>query len=291
MIKSMTGYGSAEAITEKYTLKVELKSLNSKYLDLILKLPKDFSDREMEIKSIISKKLIRGKVNFTIDFQPSQFGESPVEINQELFQLYYNQFAALAGDHLSNRDELFKLAVHAPNVMVPREDFSDLLDWADLIRVIEDALEACDQFRVAEGQQLAKALTSNIRAIEAGLQVVMERDPERVANIRSRLDQGIAELREKTQVDENRFEQELIFYVEKLDISEEKVRLKSHLDYFLEILEGNESNGKKLGFIAQEIGREINTIGSKANDAEIQRTVVKMKDELEQIKEQVLNVM
>lgn len=287
----MTGYGSAEAITDKYNLKVELKSLNSKFLDLILKLPREFSDRELEIKSVISKKLIRGKVNFTIDFQPTQFGESPVEINEELFRLYYDQFASLAKEDLTNRDELFKLAIHAPNVMVPKEDFSDLIDWEDLIKVVEDALEACDQFRRTEGEQLAKALTSNIQAIDEGLEVVKSRDPERVVNIRARLDQAISELREKTQVDENRFEQELIFYVEKLDISEEKVRLKSHLDYFLEILKGSESNGKKLGFVAQEIGREINTIGSKANDAEIQRTVVKMKDELEQIKEQVLNVM
>ncbi len=287
----MTGYGSAEAITEKYTLKVELKSLNSKFLDLILKLPREFNDREMDIKSIISKKLVRGKVNFIIDFQPNQFGESPVEINHELFQLYYEQFASLAKSNLTNRDELFKLAVHAPNVMVSKEDFSDLISYDEMVGVVREALEKCDQFRIDEGRQLEKALRKNIEEISHGLTVVSELDPGRVTNIRSRLDQAISELRQKTQVDENRFEQELIFYVEKLDISEEKVRLKSHLDYFLEILDGNDSNGKKLGFIAQEIGREINTIGSKANDAEIQRSVVKMKDELEQIKEQVLNVM
>lgn len=287
----MTGYGSAEAITEKYTLKVELKSLNSKFLDLILKLPREFSDREMDIKSIISKKLIRGKVNFTIDFQPNQFGESPVAINQELFQLYYDQFAELAKSNLTNRDELFKLAVHAPNVMVAKEDFSDLISFEEMAAVVKEAVDKCDQFRADEGKQLEKALRHNIEAISEGLETVAKLDPERVANIRGRLDQAISELREKTQVDENRFEQELIFYVEKLDISEEKVRLKSHLDYFLEILAGSEANGKKLGFVAQEIGREINTIGSKANDAGIQRTVVKMKDELEQIKEQVLNVM
>lgn len=287
----MTGYGSAESITEKYTLKVELKTLNSKFLDLILKLPREFNDREMDIKSIISKQLIRGKVNFNIDFQPNQFGESPVEINQELFQLYYDQFAELAKSNLTNRDELFKLAVHAPNVMVPKEDFSDLISYDEMVRVVREALDKCNQFRIDEGRQLEKALRKNIEEISQGLASVAEMDPLRVANVRSRLDQAISDLRDKTQVDENRFEQELIFYVEKLDISEEKVRLRSHLDYFLEIVEGTDANGKKLGFIAQEIGREINTIGSKANDADIQRIVVKMKDELEQIKEQVLNVM
>ena len=287
----MTGYGAAEAITEKYTLKVELKSLNSKFLDLILKLPREFSDREMDIKSIISRKLIRGKVSFMIDFQPNQFEESPIEINQELFQLYFDQFAKLAENTLTNRDEIFMLAVNAPKVMVSKEDFSDLISYDEMVSVVREALEQCDQFRIDEGRQLEKALRKNIAEISQGLAVVSELDPTRVVNIRSRLDQAISELREKTQVDENRFEQELIFYVEKLDISEEKVRLKSHLDYFLEILDGPESNGKKLGFIAQEIGREINTIGSKANDADIQKTVVKMKDELEQIKEQVLNVM
>ncbi|MEM9326351.1 MAG: YicC/YloC family endoribonuclease [Bacteroidota bacterium] len=291
MIKSMTGYGSAELSEDKYSLKIEIKSLNSRYLDLNLKVPKEFSDKELEIKTAVAAKLVRGKLSFLVDFQPHKFEETPVEINGDLFKLFYNRYKELATEVDGHDHELFKLALQSPNVIVAREDFSSLISWETVKDVIDQAVDACDKFRVDEGSKLATSLRNNITAIREGLEKVSEMDPRRVANVRNRLEQGIADLREKTQVDENRFEQELIYYMEKFDISEEKVRLTSHLDYFMEVIDGDEANGKKLGFIAQEIGREINTIGSKANDADIQRIVVQMKDELEQIKEQVLNVM
>ncbi len=291
MIKSMTGYGSAEVSEERYTLKVEIKSLNSRYLDLNLKVPKEFSDKELEIKNYVGSRLVRGKLSFVIDFQPQQFDETPVEINGELFRLFYKRYEELAADVGGKEDELFKLALQSPNVIVPREDFVSLISWDVAKSVIDKAVQACDQFRIDEGGKLAQSLQANIDAIREGLAKVTEMDPQRVTNVRNRLEQAIADIKDKTQVDENRFEQELIYYIEKFDIAEERVRLQSHLDYFSEVLGSNEASGKKLGFIAQEIGREINTIGSKANDAEMQRVVVVMKDELEQIKEQVLNVM
>lgn len=287
----MTGYGSAESITDAYSLKVEIKSLNSKFLDLSLKIPKEFGSKELELKTAISNQLNRGKINFNLDFQPIKFTDSPIEINRELFSLYFNQFQALAQEAGTNNDEAFRLALHSPNVIMPKEDFSDLITWDEVTAVVTDALSACNTFRSDEGQQLERSMKNNISQIAEGLVQITDLDPQRVANVRNRIEQGLQDIRDKTQIDKNRFEQELIYYLEKLDISEEKVRLKSHLDYFILILDSDESNGKKLGFIAQEIGREVNTIGSKANDAAIQRIVVKMKDELEQIKEQVLNVM
>jgi len=286
----MTGYGSAELADEKFSFKVEIKSLNSRYLDLNLKVPKEFSDKELEIKNYVGSKLVRGKLAVVVDFQPQQFDDTPVEINGPLFRMYYGQYKELAKVVGGQTGELFKLALQSPNVVVPREEL-DAIPWETARSVIEKAVQACNQFRIDEGNKLAESLSNNIKAIREGLHKVSVLDPQRLANVRNRLEQGIADIREKTQVDENRFEQELIYYMEKFDISEEKVRLQSHLDYFTEVINTEVANGKKLGFIAQEIGREINTIGSKANDADIQRVVVVMKDELEQIKEQVLNVM
>ncbi len=291
MIKSMTGYGAIETVTDKYALKVEIKSLNSKFLDLTLKLPKEFSDKELDIKSLVGAKLVRGKVNFTLDFVPGVSNETAASVDEELFLHYFGVFKKLAERTHAAESELFKLALHAPNVIMPNEDMDEVITWDALKAGIEEALAKCDEFRKTEGTQLQAALVDNIRVIRAGLDKIAEMDPNRISHVRKRLDRNLDEIKDKVKVDENRFEQEVIYYLEKLDITEEKTRLASHLKYFIEVMEGTDTNGKKLGFISQEIGREINTIGSKANDAEMQRIVVGMKDALEQIKEQVLNVM
>jgi uncharacterized protein (TIGR00255 family) len=290
MIVSMTGFGASEVSSDVYSLKAEVKTLNSKFFDPILKIPKEFSIWELEIKGALEKILRRGKINLSLEFITQSDAMIPVHINETLFDVYFKKFDKLAHEHGATADELFKLALHAPNVMEPRDDFAEMVNPQDVIRVIEEAALKCDDFRKNEGERLFDALKSSINTIEKYLELVQKLDPKRVENIRSRIEKSISELKDQTKLDENRFEQELIYYIEKLDISEEKVRLRSHLDYFMEVMDAKDSNGKKLGFISQEIGREINTIGSKANDAEIQRAVVNMKEALEKIKEQVLNV-
>jgi uncharacterized protein (TIGR00255 family) len=290
MIISMTGFGSAEATSEAYTLKAEVKTLNSKFFDPVLKMPREFSTWEMEIKSTLERILKRGKVNLSIEFTTKSDELVPVNINESLLKVYYNTFSKLAREQGAGEDELFKLALHAPNVIVPRDDYSDLIDTSVVLETVAAAAVKCQEFRVKEGERLGVALQQSIDTITSESKKVMALDPQRIANIRSRIGKSVADLIDQTKIDENRFEQELIYYIEKLDISEEKVRLGSHLEYFQEVMNDPESNGKKLGFISQEIGREINTIGSKANDAEIQRSVVNMKEALEKIKEQVLNV-
>ena len=287
----MTGYGSAESVTAGYALKVEIKSLNSKFLDLSIKLPKELSHKELEIKSMITSILVRGKVAFSMELVPNKSMEAPIALNRDLFKRYYREFKGLNEEIEGSSQELFKLALHAPEVLTHEEDFAESIDWDEVRKAIDQAVQACDNFRTEEGRQLEKSLRANIEAISAALEEIKKLDPQRVENIKQRLTQSIEEIKDRVKVDINRFEQELIYYVEKLDISEEKVRLRSHLDYFMEVLEESVSNGKKLGFVSQEIGREINTIGSKSNHAQMQRIVVGMKDELEQIKEQVLNIM
>lgn len=289
MIYSMTGFGSAEAESKVYRVKVEVKTLNSKFLDLISKLPRELADKELEIKNLVAQKLNRGKVNMTLELLPIHMEEPAVHINEALFKRYFETYKKLADEVNANDKDLFRLALHSPDVIVP-DTTNEELDWDMVKNVVEEALDKCNQFRAAEGASLQEKLLSYIDGIEKGLVEVTARDPERIQSIRERVSNSLDEIREKTQVDQNRFEQELIYYIEKLDITEEKVRLGRHLDYFREVLNEGEQQGKKLGFISQEIGREINTIGAKANDAVIQRAVVQMKDELEKIKEQTMNV-
>ena len=287
----MTGFGSSEKMTDSYSLRVEIKTLNSKYFDPSLKIPKEFTQWEFEIKSILEKGLIRGKVNLLIDFQVKKADEPPIIINDALFQAYYRKYSEMAFKVDSSTNELFKLALHSPQVMVPEEDPEKLIRWEDLKSAVGEAVDHCISFRQEEGKKLQEALNVARSSIEAGLQQVKELDPARIENIKSRIETSLNEIKDRISIDSNRFEQELIYYIEKIDITEEKVRLQSHLDYMADIISEQSSNGKKLGFLAQELGREINTIGSKANDAGIQRSVVKMKEELEKIKEQVLNVL
>ena len=290
MIISMTGFGAAELSTDLFTLKVEIKTLNSKFFDPILKIPKEFAAWELDIKSGLEKILKRGKANIAIEFVSQSAEVAPVKINEPLFKMYYRTYDKLSHEVGASAEELFKLALHSPNVVVPRDDMSDIITLENVMSVVSEAAQNCQVFRSKEGDRLQEALQGSVNTIREQLDRVKELDPKRVESIRSRIQKSIGEIKEFVKVDENRFEQELIYYIEKLDITEEKVRLASHLHYFEEVMNGDESNGKKLGFISQEIGREINTIGSKANDAEIQRSVVNMKEALEMIKEQVLNV-
>ena len=290
MLQSMTGFGQATIEHEGLTIKVEIKSLNSKFLDLFLKVPKEISDKETEIRNFIQRTLLRGKINLQIELISNEQNNKAQNIDEAVFKTYYERYQRLAKELNDPTTELFRLALHSPDVISAQEEGSNI-DWPTLENVLKKACLACENFRSNEGQSLAKKLTGYIQVIDDRLEKVKQQDPQRLENIRARISKNIEDIRSKVQVDENRFEQELIYYIEKLDITEEKVRLKRHLDYFLEVMAKEDMQGKKLGFISQEIGREINTLGSKANDADIQQLVVEMKDELEKIKEQLLNIL
>jgi len=292
MIKSMTGYGSAAFEDDDFKLAIEVKTLNSKFLDLSLKLPKGLQEFELEIKSLISDLLIRGKANVVIDYEEKKKAEANYTINPSLFDKYFKQLQVLKGSMQVSDDLLFRQALQMPEVIQFNDsNESDKISLAQILATVRKGLEACDHYRVKEGHGLFQNFASYINTIEKNLSEISKRDPERIRSIKDRIEKNLTELVGKEKVDQNRFEQELIYYIEKLDIAEEKVRLASHLSFFREALASNESNGKKLSFIAQEIGREINTIGSKANDAVVQRMVVDMKEELEKIKEQLLNIL
>lgn len=286
----MTGFGFAEAETPQHRIRVEIKSLNSKFLDFNFRMPRELNDREPEIKTLLGNHLKRGKINFSIELEQKEILEPNVKINEALFKSYYEKYKGLAGSVAADSSELFKLALQSPDV-ITNGSHSDDMEWEEIQNTILKAIEKCGDFRKHEGDILQKKMTEYIESIRSGLITVGEHDPNRLQSIKDRLNSSIDEIRERVQIDQNRFEQELIYYLEKLDITEEKVRLGKHLDYFLEVMDHAESQGKKMGFIAQEIGREINTIGAKANDAVIQRAVVSMKDELEKIKEQSMNIL
>ena len=292
MIKSMTGFGVAGFENEHMVIQVEVRSLNSKFLDLSIRSPRQFSDKEPEIRTIVQSILDRGKVSLSIDFIPKGNQNLPVTINQELFKTYYQEFKNLAAQVGEQANDLFKLALQAPNVIntVPM-DREENEDWEQVKLVIEEALKRCDGFRKDEGGSLFSKLKENIQVIRSVFQQIKQEDPGRKEKIQQRIRNHFAQWMDENSFDANRFEQELIYYFEKIDITEELVRLETHLDYFLKSMKEESGQGKKLGFISQEIGREINTIGSKANDAEIQKHVILMKDELEKIKEQSLNVL
>ncbi len=290
MLLSMTGFGQAEAEINGVLVKVELKSLNSKFLDIGCKLPKELSSRETEMRSLFQQMLKRGKINGLVEVVQTENETKPVTINEALLKAYHEKYKRLAADLGEETKDIFKLALHSPEV-ISQDDEELRLEWEDVQDVFVKACEKCNAFRLEEGKSLEIKFREYISTIAKNLAAIAELDKPRIENIKRRIDKNLDEIREKVQVDENRFEQELIYYIEKLDITEEKVRLGRHLDYFLEVMNSKESEGKKLGFISQEIGREINTIGSKANDPDMQQLVVEMKDELEKIKEQLLNIL
>lgn len=291
MIKSMTGFGVAGFENEHMAIQVEVRSLNSKFLDLSVRSPRQFTDKEPEIRNRVQAVLDRGKVSVSIDFVAKGMQSLPVQLNEDLFKTYHAAFGKLAASVGETSADLFKLALHAPNVMVTAPmDREETEDWSQVKSVLEEALMRCEGFRADEGASLFVKLQENIDTIREGLTRIKAEEPIRKEKIQSRIRGHFSQWMDENSFDANRFEQELIYYFEKIDITEELVRLETHLDYFIKSMEQEVNQGKKLGFISQEIGREINTIGSKANDAEIQKYVIQMKDELEKIKEQSLNV-
>lgn len=289
----MTGFGTATFSDEEKTIQVEVKSLNSKFMDLSLRLPKAYSEMEGEWRALVADRLERGKISVSADCVRAGKAELQQAYNKAVFQAYYRELSELAHEVTApSPDQLFQLALNAPGVV--QSNMRDQVSPAEkelVMRLVAEAVQKCDQFRVTEGATLEGKLQEYIHSIVSALREVGDLDKLRVDRIRARLQAGIQEVFGTDGYDNNRLEQEMIYYIEKLDIHEERVRLQTHLDYFLNVLGQPQSNGKKLGFIAQEIGREINTIGSKANDAAIQVHVIRMKEELEKIKEQLNNVL
>lgn len=286
MIQSMTGFGKATLQLPTKKITVEIKSLNSKGLDLNTRMPSVFREMELGLRNQLSQRLERGKIDFSLYVEVTGEDTSS-KLNVPIIKGYINQMKAI----LPNADEteLMKMAVRMPDALKTERDEIDENEWKQIQTVIDDALENIVQFRKDEGVSLEKEFLHRIANIMTMMNNAVSYDAERVETVKTRLRTALDELKEN--VDENRFEQELIFYLEKYDITEEKVRLENHLNYFIETLAGTEANGRKLGFITQEMGREINTMGSKSNHSEMQKLVVMMKDELEKIKEQVLNVL
>lgn len=286
MIQSMTGFGKATLQLPTKKITIEVKSLNSKGLDLNVRMPSLYREMELGLRNLIASKLERGKIDFSIYIE-STAEQTSTRVNVPIVKAYINQLLEVYPD--ADTTELMKMAVRMPDTMKVEREEIDESEWATIQNVIEEALQNILNFRKDEGESLEKEFQLRIGNIRQFMNEALSLDPERVQAIKERLQTAIAEL--QVNVDENRFEQELIYYLEKLDITEEKVRLTNHLDYFLDTIKGTEANGRKLGFITQEMGREINTMGSKSNHAQMQKLVVQMKDELEKIKEQVLNVL
>jgi len=287
----MTGFGLASTDYESVKFSVEIKSLNSKFLELGLKIPKAFSDKELYLRNICNKEIERGKVSIAIVVERSEEAQKGASINESLLKKYYTQLVEvnkLLGADVSN---LLPAVLNLPEVITYTEEEASESEWKVLETTFERALKNFNQFRIDEGKTLKTDLELRIKNIMGFFAQVETLAPLRVPQIKARLTQFLEETVGKVNIDKNRFEQELIYYIDKLDITEEQTRLKSHCDYFIATLNDKDANGKKLGFISQEIGREINTMGAKANDAQIQQLVVGMKEELEKIKEQLLNVL
>lgn len=281
----MTGFGKATLQLPTKKITIEVKSLNSKGLDLNVRMPSLYREMELGLRNQIASKLERGKIDFSIYIE-STAEQTSTKVNVPIVKAYINQLREVYPN--ADETELMKMAIRLPDTMKTEREEIDATEWAKIQTVIEEALQNILNFRKDEGESLEKEFNLRIGNIRQYMNDALALDPERVQAIKERLQTAIAEL--QVNVDENRFEQELIYYLEKLDITEEKVRLTNHLDYFLETIKGTEANGRKLGFITQEMGREINTMGSKSNHAQMQKLVVMMKDELEKIKEQALNI-
>ncbi|WP_229734097.1 YicC/YloC family endoribonuclease [Flavobacterium orientale] len=286
MIQSMTGFGKASKQLSTKKITVEVKSLNSKGLDLNVRMPSVYREMELGLRNVISQKLERGKVDFSIYIEVTG-EETSSKINVPIVRGYINQMKAVIPN--ADETELMKMAVRMPDALKTERDEIDENEWNEILKVVNDAMKNIASFRLDEGKSLENEFVTRIENIRNYMNQAVSMDAERIETVKNRLRTALEEL--EANVDENRFEQELIFYLEKYDITEERVRLENHLNYFIETIAGTEANGRKLGFITQEIGREINTMGSKSNHSEMQKLVVMMKDELEKIKEQVLNVL
>jgi len=290
MIQSMTGFGKQVIELSNKKINIEIKSLNSKNLDLNARMPSQYREKELQLRNLISKNMGRGKVDFSLYVEITG-EETSASVNASVVKKYINQLRdlQLAGIGSSQDADLLEMAMRLPDALKTQREEIDKDEFIAIENGVNQALVEINQYRSDEGKALEEDFRFRINNLQNLLTEVIEIDPERIAGVKERLQKAVADLKEN--VDENRFEQELIYYLEKYDITEEKIRLQNHLSYFEESLNSEDSNGKKLGFIGQEIGREINTIGSKSNYAPMQKMVVQMKDELEKIKEQLLNVL
>jgi len=287
----MTGFGKATGEINLKKISVEVRSLNSKQTDISVRIPSFYKEKELPLRSLISKNLERGKIDFSLYVELLE-GQNSLTLNTTLFKKYYSELNAITEElqEKSNTD-LISIITKMPDIMKSEKMDLDENEWAAISKIIEEALMNINEFRAAEGKTLKNELSFRIKNIELLLLQVEQYEPARVDLVKERILSNLQEIVGKDNVNNDRFEQELIYYLEKYDVSEEKTRLVAHLNYFKETMNSTVSEGRKLGFISQEIGREINTLGSKANHAELQKIVVKMKDELEKIKEQVLNIL
>lgn len=285
MILSMTGFGRAETVYEGKKITVDIKSLNSKNFDLNVKTPLRYKEKEFDIRKLLNDKILRGKVDCYINCESLE-DSNDVKINQDIVKNYIEQLRAVASD--APEFEYLKMAVRMPDVLSTKNSELEEDEWKALLAVVQDSVSKFIEFRQTEGNNLAEEIEKIVQNIENNLNLVAQYEEERIQPIKDRYQTA---LKNFENIDETRYYQEMVYFVEKLDISEEKVRLSQHIKYYLEVMRNEDFNGKKLGFIAQEMGREINTLGSKANHSEIQKLVVEMKDDLEKIKEQTLNVL
>ncbi|MDB2336583.1 MAG: YicC family protein [Flavobacteriaceae bacterium] len=288
MIQSMTGYGKSVLHLSDKKVTIEIKSLNSKNLDLNVRIPSYYRVKELAVRKELASSLVRGKVDFSIYIEMTA-DETSTTVNKGVVTEYMQQLRNVVQTGSSNDVELLKMAVKMPDALKTEREELNEGEWAEINVKIKEAIKEIIQYRIDEAASLEDDFKLRIKNIQSFLEEVKSFDEARIEFVKERLNKAIDEL--KVTIDENRFEQELIYYLEKLDINEEKVRLANHLSYFLQELDTPDSNGKKLGFIVQEIGREVNTIGSKANFAPMQKAVIQMKNELEKIKEQILNVL
>jgi len=290
MLKSMTGFGKAECEINNKKVSIEIKSLNSKNIDIYTKIRGIYREKELSVRNLLSKQLERGKIEFSLYYEIINEEKTNI-INQEVVKNYIQQLQTITNDlGFNSNEQLLQSAMRLPDVLTPSKEELDNEEWEVVNSKINTALENIISFRKQEGESLQKDISLRINNIESKLKEVEQFESQRIETVKQRIKDNLEELKIKN-IDNDRFEQELIYYLEKFDITEEKVRLKNHCKYFIEMLSEEGAIGKKLGFISQEIGREINTMGSKANNTDIQKIVVNMKDELEKIKEQVLNIL
>ncbi len=290
MIKSMTGYGKVEVEIKNSSYNIEIRTLNSKQMDINMRVPQAFKQKEIELRNLLGKQLQRGKIDFMIS-GTNHKQNSNIKINQALVKNYYNELTAIAAELGEQTENMLAIITRLPDVFIPLEEEMDASDWQEMLKAVYNAIDKVNQFRIEEGSILEEDFRIRVDKILKYLEQVPSHETARIERIRQRIQKSLEENFSNVQYDKNRLEQEIIFYIEKLDITEEKIRLKKHCDYFLEVLNSEDTVGKKLAFVTQEIGREINTLGSKANDASLQKLVVHMKDELEKIKEQMLNIL
>ncbi|NQX92388.1 MAG: YicC family protein [Flavobacteriales bacterium] len=290
MIHSMTGYGKAEGEVGNRKFTVEIRSLNSKQFDLSIRMPSIYKEKEMSLRSYLTKNVVRGKSDLTI-FYESGVEEKKVVLNKPLMISYHEDLKELSAEMGQENVDFIGSIMRIPEVLRPEKEELNEDEWSKIMELIKQAVAGLQEYRTQEGNVLFQDFTERVNNILTHRQNVQEPLEKRITRVKERIKNNLNEWVDSEKIDTNRFEQEIIYYLEKIDVTEELVRLKGNCEYFLEILNADKSQGKKLGFICQEIGREINTLGSKANDADVQRYVVQMKDELEKIKEQILNVL